>query len=139
MATSAAALEILDEDACFRRLATVSYGRVVATSGALPLVVPVNFALDGHAIVFRTTVDGALAAATRGAVVAFEADDIDPSIASGWSVVVTGIAAPVTAVSDLLRVQQLAVVPWAPGERDHYVRLVPGLVTGRHLLSNTVR
>lgn len=133
MTVTAPALEELDEDACYRLLSTVEVGRVVATAGALPLVVPVTFALDGRAVVFRTTPSGTLASATRGAVVAFEADVIDPRTRSGWSVVVTGVAAPVEEVSDLVRVEQLGLVPWAAGERDHYVRITPGLVTGRRL------
>lgn len=126
-------LQPLDEKDCFALLATVDVGRVVATSGALPLVVPVNFALDGHAVVFRTTSDGTLAAATRGTVVAFEADQLDPVDRSGWSVVVTGVAEPVTGVSELLRVEQLGIAPWADGPRNHFVRISAGLVTGRLL------
>jgi nitroimidazol reductase NimA-like FMN-containing flavoprotein (pyridoxamine 5'-phosphate oxidase superfamily) len=131
-------LEELDLETCYRRLATQQVGRVVATAGALPLVVPVNFALDGHAVVFRTASGGTLDAATRGTVVAFEVDEIDPHVRSGWSVVVTGVASPIDDLSDLLRAQQLAIAPWAPGRRDHYVRITPGLVTGRHLVSNVV-
>jgi uncharacterized protein len=134
-ALPAALLEELDEATCYRRLAGVRIGRVVTTCGALPLVVPVNFALDGHAVVFRTTVDGSLAAATREAVVAFQADDIDEDVRSGWSVTITGVAVPVTAASELLRLQQLGLAPWAPGRRDHYVRITSGIVTGRHLVS----
>lgn len=127
--------ETLDELECYHRLATVPFGRLVATSGALPLVVPVNFALDGRAIVFRTDSAGPLAAATRGAVVAFQADSIDTGTRCGWSVLVTGVAEAVTEVSDVVRMEQLGIATWAPGPRNHYVRIVPGLVTGRHLVT----
>lgn len=126
-------LEELDEGACYCLLASVPVGRVVATSGALPLVVPVTFVLDGRAVVFRTTSGGRLAAATRDTVVAFEADVVDASRRTGWSVVVTGVASPVTGASEALRVEQLGLAPWAPGVRDHFVRITPGLVTGRRL------
>ena len=130
---SAAALHALGEDACYALLRTAEIGRVVATHSALPLVVPVNFALDGHAVVFRTTSDGTLAAATSGTVVAFEVDDIDRMTRSGWSVVVTGVATAVTDVSDLVRMEQLGIAPWTSGPRNHFVRITPGLVTGRLL------
>lgn len=126
-------LDALDDDACFRLLAAVPFGRVVATAGALPLVVPVNYALDGHAVVFRTAADGAGAAATRGAVVAFQADDIDRTNRTGWSVVVTDTAEHVGQGSDALRMEQLGTAPWAGAERNCRVRIVPGLVTGRYL------
>lgn len=50
-------LDVLEEDACLLLLATVPFGRVAATSGALSLVVPVDFVLDGRVIVFRTAAD----------------------------------------------------------------------------------
>ena len=133
MPSIAVRLDALDDDACFLLLATVRFGRVVATSGALPLVVPVNFALDGRVIVFRTAADGPLAAATRGVVVAFQADAIDPIARTGWSVAVTGVAHSVTHAGLALRMAQLGIDPWAPGPRDTYVRIAPGLVTGRYL------
>lgn len=133
MTAPASRLDALDDQACFLLLATVPFGRVVATSGALPLVIPVNFTLDNRVVVFRTAADGPLAAATRGAVVAFQADDIDPVTRTGWSVAVTGVADPVVDASEALRMGQLGLEPWAPGQRDTYVRIVPGLVSGRYL------
>ena len=135
MTARAPLLEALDEPACYRLLRTVPVGRVVATSGGLPLVVPVNFALDGRSVVFRTASDGVLAAATRDAVVAFEADAVDLRTRCGWSVAVTGVAHPVRDVSELVRVEQLGLVAWAPGVRNHFVRIAPGLVTGRYLIT----
>jgi uncharacterized protein len=68
--------------------------------------------------------------------VAFQVDDIDSRLRSGWSVVLTGVASPVEAFGDLLRVQQPGLAPWAPGQRDHDVRIAPGLISGRHLVSS---
>lgn len=123
----------LSTEECFRLLRTAPFGRVVATEHALPLVLPVNFALDGHSIVFRTAEGSSLAAATANAVVAFEADEIDAASRTGWSVVVTGMAHAVESASELVRVAQLGLVAWVPGERQHYVRITPGRVTGRRL------
>ena len=126
------ALAPVEYDECFRLLAQTPIGRVVATAGALPLVEPVCFGLDGHGIVFRTEPGSCLAAATAGSVVAFEVDEIDPLTSSGWSVVVTGVAHHVGEASALLRVAQTNVGPWLPN--DHlWVRITPGIVTGRRL------
>lgn len=118
---------------CYRLLATTCVGRVVSTDNALPMVLPVNFCLDGHAIVFRTCPGGRLAAATSNVVVAFEVDEIDVRTWTGWSVVVTGVASPLTAPGEVVRAQQLGLVSWMGEDRDHFVQIVPGLVTGRRL------
>ena len=85
-------LEVLNRADCLQLLRTASLGRIGITAGALPTILPINFRVDGERILFRTGVGTKLDAATRGTVVAFEADDIDPMYHSGWSVVVTGVA-----------------------------------------------
>jgi hypothetical protein len=46
---------------------------------------------------------------------------------------VVGDATAVTDESEIVRLRQLAFAPWADGERDHYIRIAPGIVTGRSL------
>ncbi len=123
----------LEPAECYRLLATVPVGRVVATADALPLVLPVNFCLDGHNVVFRTSPSGRLAAATRNVVVAFEVDQIDTATWTGWSVVVTGVAKPMTSPGEIVRAAQLGLISWLGEDHDHFVQIVPGLVTGRRL------
>ena len=83
-------LEVLSRAECLDLLGRVSIGRVGCSTGALPTVLPVNFVVDGESVVIRTAPGSKLDAATRHAVVAFEADDIDPVYHSGWSVLATG-------------------------------------------------
>jgi uncharacterized protein len=85
-------LEVLESDQCLRLLAQAPLGRVGLTSGALPVILPVNFLLHEDHILVRTGRGTKLDAATRNAVVAFEADHIDSFNHTGWSVVVVGIA-----------------------------------------------
>ena len=118
---------------CEQLLRSSAVGRVAFTDGALPQIMPVNYALDGTSVVFRTTANGRLAQCCRDAVVAFEVDDIDPETHSGRSVLIVGDAAAVTNESEVVRVRQLPFAPWAGGERDHYIRITPGIVTGRTL------
>src|SRR5438874_6539251 len=84
--------EVLDRGESLRLLGTVPIGRVVFTEQALPAAQPVSFALFDDAVVFRATAGSRLAAAARDAVVAFEADEFDPTLRSGWSVLVVGRA-----------------------------------------------
>jgi hypothetical protein len=127
-------LEVLDRDECLRLLGTCTLGRVGLSSGALPMVLPVNFRLVGDRIVFRTSAGTKLDAATRNAVVAFEVDDIDPIYHSGWSVVVTGVARDVTdGLGDLDPEQLRRVARWAPGGDERVVAISTDMVSGRRL------
>src|SRR5579862_2130276 len=89
-------LDQLPRDECLRLVGQVPLGRIVYTRQALPAVELVNFTLDNGEIVIRTDSSGKLAAATRGAVVAFEADSVDTAAHSGWSVTIVGYAEAVT-------------------------------------------
>jgi len=123
-------LEVLDRADCIRLLGTVSLGRIGITAGALPTILPINFRVDGDRILFRTGVGTKLDAATRGAVVAFEADDCDPMYHSGWSVVVTGVARPVEDPDD----RALHATPrWAPGQDERLVEVSIDEISGRRL------
>jgi uncharacterized protein len=126
-------LEHLSRGECMRLVGSVPLGRIVYTRQALPAVELVNFALDDGDIVIRTDAGGKLAAATRGAVVAFEADSTDLATHAGWSVTIVGQARAVTDGEEIRRLEQTGLVPWAPGERDHFIRLSPTIVNGRRL------
>jgi len=126
-------LEELSRAECLRLLATATIGRISYTRQALPAVEPVNFALHDGAIVIRTDSGGKLAAATRHAVVAFQADNLDPVRRSGWSVTVVGRCEEVTDTGDLDGLNTLDLQSWAPGSRNHFIRIEPAIVTGRRL------
>ncbi|MEU3098182.1 pyridoxamine 5'-phosphate oxidase family protein [Streptomyces sp. NPDC006967] len=118
-----------------RLMATVPVGRIVYTRRAMPAVLPVNFTLkqDG-AVLLRTAAGSALAHAVDGAVVAFETDVVDAARQAGWSVVVTGAAAVVTDPAERERLSRTGPVSWAPARREVFIRIEPGLVTGRELV-----
>lgn len=126
-------LDTLTSDECLRLMASVPIGRIVYTRRALPAVELVNFTIDGGDIVVRTDASGKLAAATRGAVVAFEADVIDVNLRTGWSVTAVGYSREVTDPDDLARLRVSGPRPWASGEREHFIRITPGLINGRRL------
>ncbi|MEW2120772.1 pyridoxamine 5'-phosphate oxidase family protein [Streptomyces sp. NPDC005474] len=127
----------LESAEALRLLGGVSFGRVVFTRQALPTIRPVNHLLVDGDIVIRTHGDAALTRYTgpaggAGAVVAYEADDINPLTHLGWSVVVTGYARQVTDPRELARYQAL-LRPWSTQRMDHAVRIHPDLVTGLRL------
>ena len=126
-------LEVLSRTESMRLLATVPIGRLIYTHHALPAVVPVNFVVDGAELLVRAGYGGALAAGIRGAVVAFEADDVDVARQEGWSVTVTGQAREELDPVELDRLAALHLEPWADGERDHFLKISTDIVEGRRL------
>jgi uncharacterized protein len=115
-----------------RLLASVPVGRIVFTVRALPAVRPVNFVVDDGSVIIRTGPGSKLTAAVRNAVVAFQADEIDPVGHTGWSVTVTGRVQEIRDPAERDRLRPL-VTPWASGEKEHFLRIVPELVSGVRL------
>ena len=126
-------LQQLSRDECLRLVVQVPLGRIVYTRQALPAVELVNFTLDDGEIVIRTDSGGKLAAATRGAVVAFEADNVDVATHFGWSVTIVGYSRAVTDGADLRHLEKAGLSPWAPGKHDHFIRISPEIVNGRRI------
>jgi nitroimidazol reductase NimA-like FMN-containing flavoprotein (pyridoxamine 5'-phosphate oxidase superfamily) len=120
---------------CWRLLATHQVGRVAVIVGRYPLVFPVNYVLDGMHIMFRTSAGTKLWAIKRSNVT-FEVDDLELESRSGWSVMVCGAAQELDIVKGrgaARRSNGASPTPWAPGQRDHTVRIVPDQVTGRRI------
>jgi nitroimidazol reductase NimA-like FMN-containing flavoprotein (pyridoxamine 5'-phosphate oxidase superfamily) len=125
--TDVAALEALERDECLALVGSMSIGRLaVVVDERGPLVVPVNYVLDGEIVVFRSG-PGAKLHALRDTPVSFEVDLIDPLRRSGWSVLIRGVAHETTEHE----VAHLDLVPWAPGEKHHWIRLLPTAISGR--------
>lgn len=122
-----AVLEEIPRDECLTLLRTMSIGRIaVASPGGPPLVVPINYAVDGDDVVFRTD-PGTKLDLLRGLPVSFQVDLIDPFHRTGWSVLIQGMAVETGPADVDLR-------PWADGPKQHWIRITPGVITGRRLL-----
>jgi nitroimidazol reductase NimA-like FMN-containing flavoprotein (pyridoxamine 5'-phosphate oxidase superfamily) len=132
--TEAKLLE-LSHDECFALLTTRQVGRLGVVAEHYPLILPVNYALDHDVIVIRTGL-GTKHSYALHANITFEVDQIDEVSHAGWSVLVKGLAEEITPDhSDEIveRTRAVAPKPWAPGEHDHWMRLIPHYVTGRRL------
>ena len=126
-------VEELEPDVCWRLLARRPVGRVGFNTDRIPIVVPVNHYVDGRSIVFRTGRSSLLETLRHGARVCFELDEVDALVETGWSVLVKGRAAEVTDPLELADVTRLPLRPWAPGAKDHWIRIEPREVTGRSI------
>jgi nitroimidazol reductase NimA-like FMN-containing flavoprotein (pyridoxamine 5'-phosphate oxidase superfamily) len=127
-------LEWLERDECLRLLADDEVGRLAVVAGGSPEIFPVNYRLDGDVVVLRTDSGTKLEHGTRGRA-AFEIDRFDRERRAGWSVIVSGRLEEVTTFDarTFRRVHELAVDPWAGGEKEHWMRLVPERITGRRV------
>jgi nitroimidazol reductase NimA-like FMN-containing flavoprotein (pyridoxamine 5'-phosphate oxidase superfamily) len=118
---------------CRRLLEPGGVGRIAFSTAAGPVVLPVNFVFLGGTIVLRTAA-GTVVGAHGDDTVAFEVDHIDEALGQGWSVLVRGQAHRVLQPGELRHVRETAaVVPWADGTRETYVRIVPSQISGRRI------
>jgi nitroimidazol reductase NimA-like FMN-containing flavoprotein (pyridoxamine 5'-phosphate oxidase superfamily) len=127
-------LHTLDRAECLELLRTVTVGRIAFTDGGLPAIQPVNFTVDGANVIIRTSGGGKLAAAVTGAMVAFEADEVDAATRSGWSVVVVGHASLIRDIDQLVALAGPDSRPWAPGRTGHVIRIKTERITGRRVV-----
>jgi len=128
-------LEVMSREECFQLVASLSIGRVaVGRHEEPPLVVPVNYVLDGEVIVFRSD-PGTKVLALREQPISFQVDFVDPFHQTGWSVLVTGVAYEATPVE----VEHLTVESWVGGDKEHCVRVMPMTVSGRRIRLPEIR
>ena len=128
-------IQVLDRDACLALLSTVAVGRIAWTAPGTDAleIVPVNFVLDDDGIAFRTEKGGKLDAIEHGVPLIFEADDTEPALHVGWSVVLTGRAEVVTDPGQVRRLERIVGAPWVAMAEPVFVRLSLNEISGRRL------
>jgi nitroimidazol reductase NimA-like FMN-containing flavoprotein (pyridoxamine 5'-phosphate oxidase superfamily) len=132
MAADRPRLRALERSECLDLLRQGSIGRIGLSIGALPVILPVNYAVDDEQIIVRTGSGTKLAAATSHAVVAFEVDDYSPDGRTGWSVLVRGYAAELADAQTVARMQGSGLDSWAlDGAADRWVSISTDEITGR--------
>jgi nitroimidazol reductase NimA-like FMN-containing flavoprotein (pyridoxamine 5'-phosphate oxidase superfamily) len=118
---------------CLDLLEPGGIGRVGFTAEDGVIMLPVNFAVCGNTIIFRTAPD-TLLALHANAHLSFEVDHFDEVLRAGWSVLVQGHAQQVTDEREVQHLEKgTRLMPWAPGARDVYVRIAPTHISGRSI------
>ncbi|MCK2036786.1 pyridoxamine 5'-phosphate oxidase family protein [Microbacterium sp. SSW1-49] len=120
---------LLTPSECWERLAHAPYGRIAAAAAGQVDIFPVNHKVDDGIIVFRTAAGTKLLELTIRNGIAFEVDGLDGDEA--FSVVVKGTAEEFDRDADVREAEGLGVQPWAPEEKDRWVRIVPESIQGR--------
>jgi uncharacterized protein len=127
-------LAVLGFEECLRRLSRTRVGRLTYVSAGELVVLPVNHAVDGANVIFRTAHGEKLQVASEQGHVAFEVDRYDEAAETGWSVVVKGTAERVyeSALTD--RYDAMGLRSWAdPEGQGQWVRIRPSEISGREL------
>ena len=129
----------LDEAECMQLISAGGVGRIGYTGRFGPTILPVNFALYEQTIVFRTGQHSPMGEDLRTGIadaeykVAFEIDELSPATREGWSILIQGSAHHVDSEAELAAVRQSGVQAWAGGEKELFIRVVPGRITGRRI------
>lgn len=127
-------LEVLSPDECWSLIGEQPVGRVAFVEAGEPVILPVNHAVTGHRIVFRTARGMLLHEALMDRPVAFEVDGFDAAARTGWSVLVQGRAGLAEDTEDLDGLDGLGLEPWADAvDRDDWVTIVADSVSGRRI------
>ena len=123
-----ARLEVIPHGECLKLLDEGRVGRIGGVWDDEPHIVPVNYRWDGSGVVCRLD-PGLTLRALADRVVVFEIDGFDLPARTGWSVIVRGRAVEAEAPADATA----EPVPWAPGAREHRVRIEAASVSGRRV------
>ncbi len=127
-------IELIDRDDCLKLLRARGVGRLGIVVAGQPLILPVNYSVLDETILFGSAPGSKLTAGPRSPA-CFQIDDFDESSCSGWSVMVMGRLEEVDELDSahLRRTGTVGLRSWAPGERDHWMRLFPRQITGRRV------
>jgi nitroimidazol reductase NimA-like FMN-containing flavoprotein (pyridoxamine 5'-phosphate oxidase superfamily) len=129
-------MEEISEEECLSLLEQNTLGRIAVVVSKQPQIFPVNYAMSGGIVVFRTSSGTKLFNAPE-AKVAFEIDGYEPSTGVGWSVMVQGVAHDATDSYDDISwaARAASPEPQAPGARPYRIAIKPTRITGRRFHS----
>jgi nitroimidazol reductase NimA-like FMN-containing flavoprotein (pyridoxamine 5'-phosphate oxidase superfamily) len=129
-----ATFEKISEATCWSLLSAADVGRVGLLVDGRPEILPVNYAIDGESVLFRTA-EGTVLNEASMTTVAFEVDGVDESTHEGWSVLVQGFARDIgdAVGANSERIRSLSLVTWAPGDRARWFQIRADKITGRRV------
>ena len=127
MTTDQAMTELSTEE-CWEMLRADEFGRLAFRLVDEVHITPINYAVDGETLLFRTAEGNKLLSAAMGSEVAFEIDEYDET--SARSVVLRG-RARVLEEDEAHRSENVPLRPWVPSLKYNVVEITPFAVTGR--------
>ncbi len=119
---------VLSEEGCWEALRSDEFGRLAFLLDGRIHLTPVNYAVDGRTLMFRTAEGSKLLGLLENPEVVFEIDGHDDQYAR--SVVVRGTARLLD-VHEAQRAENVPLRPWLLGEKDHVIEITPTELSGR--------
>ena len=125
------AIENLPADECLLLLASQRIGRLAVAADDGVRIFPVNYVLDGDAIVIRSEVQSLIRFAPLHRV-EFEVDHIDAEDGTGWAVVTDGTAQLLTGALDTVseHTRDLTLPDWSHSRKPEWLRILLTRVVG---------
>ncbi|GAA4373478.1 pyridoxamine 5'-phosphate oxidase family protein [Nocardioides caricicola] len=120
----------LPVEECWELLRAQEFGRLAFTLVDELHITPINYAVDGETLLFRTAAGNKLFSVELGGEVAFEIDEIDDETEQATSVVVRGSARHLEE-DEAHRADNLPLRPWLGTDKPNVVEIAPVEVTGR--------
>ncbi len=124
----------LTADECWEMLRTHSFGRLAFHLGPEVHLTPINYAVEGRKLLFRTAPGNKLVGVTMNSDVVFEIDEYDA--VSARSVIVRGVARRLDE-DQQHRADEVPLRPWVPTAKYEVVEIQPEEVTGRAFFLDT--
>ncbi|QIK74995.1 pyridoxamine 5'-phosphate oxidase family protein [Nocardioides piscis] len=122
------AVTALTTEECWEMLEQEEFGRIAFRLVDEVHITPINYAVDGRSLLFRSAEGEKLLAIVMGSEVAFEVDHYNDDFAR--SVVVRG-AARLLPEDEAHRAENVPLRPWVAEEKYNVVELQPRVVSGR--------
>ena len=129
MTETVAPVSLLSDAESWDRLRSNAFARLALSVSDQPEIFPINYAVQGDTLLFRTSQGTKLAALTINETVALEIDGYDG--VGGWSVVVKGQAHEAEWGDDYEEAGVSGLRPWVATRKPVFVRITPAQVTGR--------
>jgi nitroimidazol reductase NimA-like FMN-containing flavoprotein (pyridoxamine 5'-phosphate oxidase superfamily) len=115
-------------DECWQMLAEHEFGRVAFHLGREVHLTPINYAVHGRTLLFRTAPGSKLVGVEMNPDVVFEIDEYDEKHAR--SVIVRGTARRLDE-DQLYRAEEVPLRPWVDTPKYEVVEIRPDEITGR--------
>lgn len=120
----------LSEEECWERLMSEEFGRLAFLMVDELHLVPINYAVDGRSLLFRTAGGNKLFAVVLSHDVVFEIDHIDDEQSLAWSVIVRGYPR-LLEEDEARRADLVPLRPWVDLPKESVVEIKATSVSGR--------
>lgn len=121
-------VSVMSDEECWEFLRTQEFGRLAFHLAEQVHITPINYAVDGETLLFRTAEGSKLLAVVMNPDIAFEIDDYSEDTA--WSVIIRGTARQLDELEEH-RAENVPLRPWVPTIKYNVVEITPTEISGR--------